>query len=67
MFQNSSERTLSDIDKKASNEVKVAIKYKGHIEGRTVKTDKNLGKILIFKFRVIKVAPPGGGAGGAQS
>ena len=35
---------MTDIDKKASNEVKVGVKYKGVIEGRAAKADRNLGE-----------------------
>ena len=42
--QNTSQRAMTDIDKKASNEVKVGVKYKGVIEGRAAKADRNLGE-----------------------
>lgn len=44
VFQNTTERTLPDIDKKASNEVKVGVKYKVVLEGRAATPDKNLGE-----------------------
>lgn len=43
-LQNTSGRTMTEINKKTSNEVKVGVKYKGVIEGRAAKSDRNLGE-----------------------